>query len=547
MLPDSSKLAKEYFLGAASEIDSLPLPKPLPMALLFQDGDLRRKIAEIGDQYYRDGDACPATFILAAKKQYSFRMHARLTLASQIAFELSAREFAMASDKAWAPASYSFVFDKTLPKRLYPETGPHKRDRWLRFEHRRVELIKQLGPAEQGRLSGLTTDLSRYFDNVRRPKLLKEMEQWFPKMKGRVQSFGNILDVIMDGRDGLPQSSQSGFFFGDLFLLNCDKVAGEKAQHFLRWADEYWWFDKYPSTVEASFRATLASISELGLVFNDSKSKHVDREEELRERAEFQLVREIYYGSLGKSDTAAKCGFICGMIIERASGEKSQTPLDKFLLNRLRELFATDREGAKVTQKLVLRGFTQSYKRSKDALGQWGEILLMLPDRTAVFEEAWAAFKTGKYPLDSDRARLLDLMAVPEFATASESTIKSSQLEKIARNHKNCPTLRGSSLRALFCRNKDIGLAIDIAKTTDSRLMREYIAATGVLSQCKDCKKVIAELRKSQIDAEEGILLTAYERLCHCEEDVEPHPLRFLPSDPFILTKQLELAVRRKY
>ncbi len=546
MLPDASKLARSYVSGAAHEIDSLPVPKPLPAALVYYDRDIKRRIAAIGEQYYRDGYASAATFILAAKKQYSFRTHARLSVASQIAFELSAREFALECKKDWSPNSYSFVFDKSLPKRLFPEVKPHNRDRWRKFEDKRVELIKQLGPRERGGLAGLTTDLSRYFDNIRRPRLINEMEEWFPKMGGRVKSFSKILDLIMDGKDGLPQSSQTAFFFGDLFLLNADKVASERSAHYLRWADEYWWFDKYPSAVEASYRATLAIISDLGLVFNDSKSKHIDREEELQDRSEFQLVREVYYGSIDKNATAAKAGFICGMMLERASSNRPQTPLDKFLLNRLRELFATDVNGAKETQKLVLRSFVQSYKRSKDALGQWGDILLMLPDRGAVLEEAWEAFKKGKYPLDSDRARLLDMMAVPEFAKDSESKVKSSLLEKLARNEDNCATLRGSAVRALFCRNSDIDLALELAKSSNNRLLRECIAATAILAKCKHCKKVLNELMKTVIDTEEEVTITAYQRLCHCEKG-EVRAQRFLPSDPLILRQQLELAIRRKY
>ncbi|MGI8923467.1 MAG: hypothetical protein ACR2HJ_05415 [Fimbriimonadales bacterium] len=546
MLDNSATLALNYVREAAREIDGLPLPRPLPVDLLFQERELRARIAKLGDQYYRAGSANSATFILGAKKQYSFRTHARLTLASQIAYELMAREFALCARSEWSGSCYSFRFDESIPKRLYPEKKPNDRQRWKKFDEQRLKLVRRIGLHEKDGLSGLTADVSRYFDNVRQPKLLGELKRWFPAMEARINDFGRLLRAVMGEKDGLPAGPQTSFFFGDLLLIDADKSASARCEHTMRWVDEYWWFDNYPSKVEAAYRETLGAIGELGLVFNDSKSKHLDRNHELSAWEDFKLVRETFYKDLGSATTSTKCSFICGLIFERASAGTPQTSLDKFLLNRLRELFALDNVGASETQKLVLRSFVQSYRRSKDALGQWCDILLMLPDRAAVFDAAYDAFQHGKYPLDVDKARLLDMMCVPELAASYERQIPSAKLEEMARSSANCPTLRGSALRTLYSRTRDMGPALELARNGGGpRLFREYIAAVGVLGPSTACKEVIHALQTTQIDDEEGIVLAAYDRLTPSEDGAAG--LRLLPADPFILTQQLRLAVSQRY
>ena len=546
MLHKPEKLALSYSIEGAREIDHIPVPKPLPLELLFGDTDLRREAASIAVNYYRTAKAAPADYILAAKKQYSFRTHARLTLPTQIAFELMAREFAVAAHEGWSTMCFSFKFDKTLPNRLYPEKNPSDRHRWKKFDDERIKFIKKLGPAEQNGLSGLTTDLSRFFDSVRRVALMRELERWFPSMTQQINDFGRFMDAMMGTKDGLPSSTQTAFFFGDLLLLDSDRAASSKCDAALRWVDEYWWFDKFPSQVEAAYRETLRAVGSLGLVFNDSKSKRLDRDEELQEAADFKTIRETYYGDLRTVDTSAKCTFVCGLLIERANSEAQVSRIDKFLLNRLRELFAKDHANASAAESVVLRAFTQGFKRSRDSLGHWSEILMLLPSREKVIDIAFDAIKLRKYPLDADRARLLDMMAVPELKGYSEEKIPSTRLEDFVRSNQYCPTLRGSALRALYCRSRDIDLAIGVASSGErNRLLREYVLATAIHGTSGEFAQVLQLLRASQLDEDEGLLIRAYELLGMKEK--EKSPLRLLPADPRILTGQLDMAVRRHY
>jgi|GEM_PF-3515032 len=542
ILPDPKGLARKYVKRAANEIDSILIPKALPLILLSEDTIYRNAIAEIGVDYFSSGHAAKASQIRSAKGAYSYRLHTKPSHSTQIAFDLFAREFAMLCPKQLAHFSYSMKFSDELPNRLFPERSAAKRDRWVQFEEQRKSLLRQVAIRPQ-KMYAMTADIARFFDGCDRDELYRAMNLIFPSQKSRISSFATFLGEIMGSNRGLPASTSSSFFFADLLLCHCDSEAKGQASQLLRWSDEYWWFSKYPSHLEDAYRKALGAISRLGLHFNESKTRIVDAEKELYDESDYQRIKDTYFQQFKTASVEVKAGYICGVVSERVAAGIRYDRTDRFLLNRLRDLFLRDREAAAVAEAAVLRVFEVSYGVSKDALLRWIGILLMLPTRTKVIEAANRAFKEGKYPLDSDRALLMDLMAVDG---AVYGNISMSSLVAIIEDPSRCSTVRGSALRLYGSLNPSLDLLSEFARPhRGDRVLREYVAATALSNSTAKGVEIVEKMKKQPIDQEEMEYMSAILRLFVPLQDRRVNFL--LPSDPILIRQQLTLARNGDY
>lgn len=548
-LADPQSLAKTILRECLEQLDSLEVPDPLPYSLVLSNPAHRKKIASIGTQRYVNADPAPSTEILGAKGEFSFRRFSRVSPASLIAYELFAREFAVQSDENWSKICASFRFDPALPKRLYPERKPSDRNRWVKFKDERDKLLAKCGEQTTGVSHHcMAADLSRFFDLVRHDRLCEEMSHWYPLQGSRIEKAIEFLGKLTGDNEGLPTGPQCSFFFADLLLLRADEVAAKRVKNVIRWVDELWWFDKYPSKLEGSFRDTLLEYTKLGLNFNDKKCGFVKPGAILAETKSFDRFREMYYNKLPQT-SAAKVAFLCGFLIDRVDQEAMFSYSDKFIINRIRELFREDPKGAMAASAITIEAFRRSYDRSRDSLNIWHAVLKCLPDRAAVVSAAYDCFKAFRYPMDSDRARLLELITSFDSKPQFEGIIKTDELAKGAQNRKKCVTYRGNALRAFVCRTQDHQLARTLAKKESDREFRQYIAAAALCLPRPKCCEIIATLRDAPVDDEDAVLMSAYADLCPAKgtKPEESPNLFLLPMNATVIAEDLARSVRNAY
>lgn len=548
-LETPTELAQAIVTECLEQLDGAEVPHPLPYSLVFHSRAKKRQLGEMGAHRYINGAAAPATVILGAKGDFSFRRYSRLTPATLVAYELYAREFASSAREEWGPNSASFRFDSDLPRRLYPEKKLSDRHRWKKFNDDKNQHLKRcLHGTADAQLYCMTADLARFFDLIRHDRLSEELSRWYPTKKDRISTFGYFLGDITNDNTSLPIGPQGSFFFADVLLLHADRAACQGVGKVIRWVDELWWFDEHRSKIESRFRETLLAYSQLGLVFNEKKVGYVCPNKVLHENEAFKRIRDLYYKKLPDT-SAAKIAFLCGLLMQRIEQETPYSHSDQFIINRMKELYLQDPADAVRASELTLEAFRRSYKRSPDALHTWHAVLKSLPDRRSVSKVATDCFKNHRYPLDSDRARLLELITNYDSMNGCEDIVKTASLAKTARDERKCVSYRGNALRAHACRTLSEELCLDLARASRDRELRQYVAATALCLPRGKSQSIFSILRDTPLDDEDSHLMDAYyERLPEIEDDPMKTPEKFLiPGNVSVIEMELKRSIRDAY